>query len=402
MKTARAYATIEFTYSLARSCFHAVYGVFLQEQGLSIEQIGLLRILFFATIVVCELPTGMLADRIGRILATKISVLFCAAGYAAYFGSSGFTGFSVAVVLTGIGFALHSGSLEAWAVDALHREDPAYPLEQLFSKGKQAETQGMICGALLGALIATVYMKGIWLLGLLGMLVTWGIMTAVVWEPTQQSEKAPFPSLAQLRNGVVSGLPFVLLLLVSMTYYFFNQPSFLYWQIYFTDLLHLTNGHGNRQWDLNQPVLGLIYLAMHQSTSLGAWLAPRLPGSQASRLIAGGVLMGFPFIVCGLSRDVWLIGFAFFLSYLCRGVFEPMFRSLCNQQIRPQHRASVISLVTMVSRLGSILALVVLGPLSQRALGLSFAVSGGVFVLCLPALMALYCRARKDVPQHVR
>ncbi|MBL9042087.1 MAG: MFS transporter [Myxococcales bacterium] len=388
MRTVRIYATIEFTYNLARSCFHAVYGVFLAERGLSVEQITLLRIIFFAVIVVCELPTGMLADKIGRILATKLSVVFCAAGYAAYFFGADYYGFVSAVLLTGIGFALHSGSLEAWAVDALHREDPNYPLEQLFSKGKQAETQGMIVGALGGAIIAAVYMNGIWLLGLTGMLATLGIMMATVSEPTQTSEPIPFPSPAQLRRGVIHGLPFVALLLVSMAYFFFNQPTFLYWQIYFKDLLHLTTREGG--WDVNQPILGVIYFLMHQSVSLGAWLAPRLPGSPSARLIGGGILMGLPFLVCGFTSSVWVIGPMFFVSYVSRGVFEPMFRALSNRQIRPQHRASVISLITMVSRVGSILALVALGPVAARSLGQSFAIAALVFVVCLPGLMLLH------------
>ena len=105
--------------------------------------------------------------------------------------------------------------------------------------------------------------------------------------------------------------------------------------------------------------------------------------------------MGLPFVVCGASNNVWLIGTCFFVSYVSRGVFEPMFRALCNQQIRPQHRASMISLVTLVSRIGSIVALVALGKLSQRSLGQAFAVAGVAFVASLPCIVALYVYAEK-------
>lgn len=50
-----------------------------------------------------------------------------------------------------MGAPFASGSLDAWAVDKLHRDDPSANLDALFARGRMAENTGIVTGTVAGA-----------------------------------------------------------------------------------------------------------------------------------------------------------------------------------------------------------------------------------------------------------
>src|SRR5690606_18012086 len=56
-------------------------------------------------------------------------------------------------VLQGVGSALHSGALEAWYVDELHRLEPEAPLQSHLALVDVAQASGMLIGSAVGGLL---------------------------------------------------------------------------------------------------------------------------------------------------------------------------------------------------------------------------------------------------------
>jgi MFS family permease len=96
-----------------------------QSRGLSLAEIGVLFTVHGAVVVVLELPTGGLADVLGRrpvVVAGAVLYLLSCLVFAT---ATSFPAFLAAILLLGLGRTLDSGPVEAWYVDTVHRIDPA-------------------------------------------------------------------------------------------------------------------------------------------------------------------------------------------------------------------------------------------------------------------------------------
>ena len=84
--------------------------MFKLSRGLSISQIFLIESISFVVSIVCEVPSGWLADRIGFKKAVCLAVGFVSAARILVLFSYSFWTFVLVSTLTGIGYALLSGS----------------------------------------------------------------------------------------------------------------------------------------------------------------------------------------------------------------------------------------------------------------------------------------------------
>ncbi|MEU9184798.1 MFS transporter [Streptomyces sp. NPDC048484] len=104
---------------------------------------------------VCEIPTGVLADLLGRRVSVALSFVLRAVGYSALFFSGDVYVAAAGVLLAALGGTFASGALEAWAVDETGGTDPR-GLDRLFAEGKIAENAGLVLGTLTGAALGTL------------------------------------------------------------------------------------------------------------------------------------------------------------------------------------------------------------------------------------------------------
>ena len=127
-----------------------------QARGLSLREIGLLFTVHGAIVVCLELPTGGLADALGRrpvlVAGAVLHVLSCVLVAV----STSFAGFLAAVVALAVGRTLDSGPLEAWYVDTVHRLEPGADVVPGLAKHSAADGGGLALGAVVGGLLPGV------------------------------------------------------------------------------------------------------------------------------------------------------------------------------------------------------------------------------------------------------
>ena len=104
---------------------------------------------------ISEIPTGVLADLLGRRTSVAISFALRAVGYSALFFSGEVYVAAAGVLLAALGGTFASGALEAWAVDETGAGD-RHGLDRLFAQGKIAENSGLVLGTLVGAALGTL------------------------------------------------------------------------------------------------------------------------------------------------------------------------------------------------------------------------------------------------------
>ena len=120
----RTYLTITGLFNGALALIWGVNTLFLLQAGLDIFHVMIVNAAFSFAEFVFEVPTGVVADTLGR----RVSLLFCLitllGATLAYVAlpalGLGFGAFVIVSIALGLGFTFWSGAAEAWLVDALN------------------------------------------------------------------------------------------------------------------------------------------------------------------------------------------------------------------------------------------------------------------------------------------
>ncbi|MCK5352102.1 MFS transporter, partial [bacterium] len=157
------YYSITALYTLSVSIIWGINTLFLMGAGLDIFQVMVVNALFTAGMVIFEIPTGVVADTIGR----KVSFLLCIAVLfvttmlyvAAASFSWGVWAFAGISVLIGLGFTFFTGAVEAWLVDALDHTGYDKPHERVFAKGQAVFSAAMLIGTVGGGFLGQIHLS---------------------------------------------------------------------------------------------------------------------------------------------------------------------------------------------------------------------------------------------------
>ena len=90
-----------------------------QDKGLSLTQVGTLNGIVTITIFLTNIPTGAMADKIGRKLAIIIAMGLQVLGEVLFLSSQTFWSFAIVSIVAGLGFSFMSGAFEALIFDTL-------------------------------------------------------------------------------------------------------------------------------------------------------------------------------------------------------------------------------------------------------------------------------------------
>jgi DHA3 family tetracycline resistance protein-like MFS transporter len=147
------YLFLRFCLALPAWVVVAVYLV--REAKLDPLQLVLMGTVMEAAVFLCEIPTGVLADRVSRRLSLGIAWLLQGGAWALAGATTDFGVILVAWVVWGIGATFESGAFQAWITD----EVGADRIGRIFVRGSQASLAGGIVGVLASFAVATVSIR---------------------------------------------------------------------------------------------------------------------------------------------------------------------------------------------------------------------------------------------------
>jgi MFS family permease len=99
--------------------FWPVFTIFLLSRDLTFTQIGLLGSISAGLVVVGEIPTGYVGDRVGRRNSLLVGSVLLTASLFGFVVAQTFGAFVALFVLWGLGMAFRSGSSDAWLYETL-------------------------------------------------------------------------------------------------------------------------------------------------------------------------------------------------------------------------------------------------------------------------------------------
>ena len=403
----RTYVTLTLLSTLAASFIWGINTLFLLDAGLSITQAFMANAFFTAGQVLFEVPTGVVADVLGRRASYLLGSATLFVSTLLYFLlwrlHGPFPAWAFASILLGLGFTFFSGATEAWLVDGLRSANYRGTLDAAFAKGQMATGVAMLAGTLTGGVVAQVTNLGVpYLLRSAVLGLTFGVafvsMRDVGFTP-KRSASIREEIRRILRSSLQHGFrkaPVRWLMLAAPFQAGVGIYAFYAMQPYLLELY----GHSG-----SYAVAGLAAAIVAGAQIVGGALVPyagRVFRKRTTLLLAGSVTSAAALALIGLAPDFTAALALMGLWALVFAATTPVRQAFLNGLIPSEERATVLSSYNLLGSSGGVVVQPGLGRAADAwGYATSYLVGAGVELLGLPFIMlARRERARTDQMQE--
>jgi len=406
----RTYVTLTAVATGASSMIWGINTLFLLDAGLSIGETFAANAFFTVGMVLFEVPTGVVADTVGR----RASYLL---GAATLFGSTllylllwqvhaPFAAWAGASVLLGLGFTFFSGATEAWLVDGLHASGYDGELDDAFAKGQIANGVAMLVGSICGGLLAQWTNLGV---PYVVRAVLLAVTFVVAWRSMRDIGFTPRPRVSVtgemrgiLRASLTHGLlnPPVRWLMIAGLFgagvgvygFYAAQPYLL--QLY---------GHAD-SYAVAGLSAGLVAGAQILGGASASYLARAFRRRTTLLLVTTAVTV-VTLVLIGLVTDFWMALVLLSLWAIMFAAAGPVRQALLNSQIPSAQRATVLSSDNLLASGGGAVIQPTLGRAADVwGYGPAYLVGAVVQLLALPFLLIAgrsWSRIGRETPRRL-
>jgi MFS family permease len=381
----------------------------LLERGLSLGQIGLVTAAQGLVVMLLELPTGALADALGRRRVLLGAVSVEAAAVALLVVADSLSAMVVVFALQGVYRALDSGPLDAWFVDTAQAADQDADIERGLVHGGVVLGLAISAGSLAsGGLVALGPVAGVdaLVLPLLASLVLELVhLTAVALLMTEARPVRPAaarrvlhstPAVIGAAIGLVRGSP-VLVALVTVEFLWgFGMVAF---ETFTPARLSEVLGDADRAAALLAPATAAAWLLSAAGALIAPSLVTRLGAARAGAVLR--VAQGLTIVGIGLTTGPIGLLAAYLATMAVHGAASPVHQGMLHRaDLRPSTRATVVSANSLTAQTGGAMGGIALGALADAA-SLTTAILAGAAVLAIAAPLYLIAgRAISAVEPH--
>jgi MFS family permease len=353
------------------------------SRGLTLGQVGITMACYAATTALLELPTGGLADAVGRRTVLGASSVLGLVVFASMLVAEGLGQWIAIKVLAGAARALDSGPLEAWYVDQVRCLDARVDIRKGLSRAHAAEGGGLAVSAVAGgllpvalggslnaAVLAALLAQGVYVVGL------FTLMTDDRNSDRHAPGRATRRVSAVIRTGIVLAMgrgPVTWLLCGSAVWGAALVGVELLWQPRFTDLLSGASDTGP---------LGFL-MAAFVAAAAGSAMAPRLAqlagGGTSRSAMACTLTQATTYLALAATGTIAVAAPTFIVVYLMGGARGPFHNELLHEHVTAEQRGTMLSAVSLSLMAGGLISSLTLPALVGVAgIPWTWALVGGV------------------------
>ncbi len=359
-----------------------IFVPFLRENGMSLQEIMLLKSYYSAAIVILEIPSGYLSDVIGRRNTLIAGAILGTAGYLVYSLSSGFAGFMMAELVLGAGISLVSGADSATLHDSLAEHGMEHQYIKYEGNTTSIGNFAEAAAALVAGLMVAVSLR--YPFYAQTVVASIAIPAAIALREPPSLTMGLRPTISDViktaqnilfrdRKMSINILFSSVMGAATLTMAWFVQPLF--------EDLGVELRNYDKLWAALNVILGIF--------SIAAYSIERRLGERAT-LIFLTFMIPAGFILTALSGMAWsLIIIAIF--YMSRGIATPVLKGYINRLTRNEVRATVLSVRNFIIRLLFMIIAPVIGGIADRNdLSTALLITGTLFALLLTPLLIAY------------
>jgi MFS family permease len=397
----RTYLLLLLGNTLAASLIWGINTIFLLDAGLSNLEAFAANAFFTAGMVLFEVPTGIVADTLGRRMSYLLGTVTLSASTLLYVllwrVEAPLWQWAVVSMLIGLGFTFFSGAVEAWLVDALTATGFTGAMESVFGRGQVVVGAAMLGGSVAGGFIAQqtnlgvpFVLRGIILIVMFA--VAFRLMHDIGFTPRRGGR--PLTEMRKVASASIDygwRVPAVKWLMIEALFtggvgiygFYALQP-------------YLLELYGDPQ---AYQIAGLVAAIVAGAQILGGVAAPWIRGRfrrRTSALIATAGLSVLTLGLIGIVGNFWAVIGLIVVWGLLFAATMPIRQTYLNGLIPSQQRATVLSFDSLVASSGGVWAQPVLGRAADVwGYGPSYVLGAGISALALPFL---FLSRRQNAP----
>jgi MFS family permease len=388
----RTYLLLMLGNTLAASFIWGINTIFLLDAGLSNLEAFAANAFFTAGMVLFEVPTGIVADTVGRRASYLLGTLTLAASTLLYVllwqMEAPFWQWAVVSTLIGLGFTFFSGAVEAWLVDALTATGFEGELETVFGRGQIVSGAAMLTGSVAGGFIAQLTSLGVpFVLRGAVLVVMFAVAFRLMHDVGFAPEKGgrPITEMRKIASASIEfgwRVPAVKWLMVESL--FTGGVGFYAFYALQPYLLEL---YGDPE---AYTIAGLVAAIVAGSQILGGVAAPwirRRFHRRTSALIAMAATSTLTLALIGVIESLWPVIGLIVIWGLLFAASMPIRQTYLNGLIPSRQRATILSFDSLTSSIGGVWSQPVLGRAADVwSYPSSYLLGAGISAVAVPAL----------------
>jgi len=364
---------------------NAIY--YVSQAGLNPLQLVLIGTIMELTVLLFEIPTGLVADFFGRKKSLVVGTFIIGVAHILEGSFPTFWAIAVGAALWGIGWTFISGAEQAWIADELENKD----LDQVFLKGAQYSSLGSFIGIIVSVLLSSVFTVQIAILIAGGLLVLIAIIASIVVPETkfvrivrndttslQQMGLAIKGGFTQIKgNSVLVGLV-AITLLMGLASEGFDRL----WGAHFIEVFQLNEEAAIYWFGAFFAIAFLLNIVVLKVVE--AFVKERF----ANALLALNSLLVIAMLFFAFSGSFLLAVLLYWIIASLREVNHPLMSVMINKRLQPKGRATALSMYGQLDALGQVAG----GPLVGM-IALYTSIQGGIAasaILIIPTLYFLW------------
>lgn len=354
--------------------FITVFVLLLRDRGLTLAEIGVGTAAQGVVMLFLELPSGGLADALGRKPVLVLAGVFSVLATGVLLVADSVVLLAVVCSLQGVFRALDSGPLQAWFIDAALVADPETAIERDLARADVVICTSIGAGALLGGLI--VRADGILGIGSLvaplvvGMAVQGVGIVAVLalmdevragrgWSAARQAV-VDVPTVVREGVSIIRASTLLTALVIGELLWGFGMLAF---ETLLPPRLAEVSGGVHEAAKLLGPAITAAWVLSAVGAAASPALVRRFGAGWAGfglRLAHGATVVGM-----GLAAGPTGLLVAYFATYWVHGATAPVHYGMVHRAVESSHRATVVSANSLTSQLGGAASGVALGALAD-------------------------------------
>jgi MFS family permease len=354
------------------------YALLLQSRGLSLLQISTIESVVIGTIFLMEVPTGVMADRIGRKWSIGASTFLLMCAEFIFIFARSYEWYLLIAFLTGTGFAFASGAVDALVYDSLPLENRDNEMKRVMGRINSMGQIAFFIAPIIGAIIIGDATPERFILAIALTVVSLFIGVIVSFtlhEPATDWEADKPNPLTIFRDGVkeLQGSPqlqrLVLLIMLTAT---------------FTGTLITTFAAPYLMQNNAQPYMTGIALSLGSLlaaiTQRYAYKVEEVLGQRwglAVLILLPGVMYWILALVAGAIPTMLVIIF----MYGTNDMKAPLFSAYQNALIGSKNRATVLSITNMIISLYVAIVAPIYAAIAGYSLSIAYMVIGSVIIM---------------------
>jgi MFS family permease len=389
----RVYLVLLLGNTLAASFIWGINTLFLLDAGLSNLEAFAANAFFTAGMVVFEVPTGIVADTVGRRASYLLGTVTLTATTLLYVllwqVEAPFWAWAAVSMGLGLGFTFFSGAVEAWLVDALAATGFTGTLESVFGRGQVVSGIAMLTGALAGGFIAQATSLGVPFLLRSGVLVlmfglAFAVMRDIGFSP-RRGERLTREMRRIADDSIEHGwrVPAVKWIMLASPFSAgVGIYAFYALQPYLLELSGDPEAYG---------IAGLTAAIVAAAQILGGLAAPRIRRRfrrRTSALLAALAASAVTLALIGAIGNFWVVLGLIVIWGLVFAAAMPIRQAYLNALIPSQQRATILSFDSLLGSSGGVVAQPLLGRAADVwGYGATYLIGAAVEVLALPFIL---------------